>query len=101
MKLIERPQYLEKMIGVMGTPDIKVITGVRRSGKSKLLEMFKAYIEKHLTNAHIIHIKYLLPVHGKLIISMREYLSQMFQPGWVDNYHVYLNKLSRSIKVDL
>ena len=42
----------------MVTPDIKVITGVRRSGKSKLLEMFKAYIEKHLTNANIIHINF-------------------------------------------
>ena len=42
MKLIERKQYLDKMIGVIGTPDIKVLTGVRRSGKSKLLEAFKA-----------------------------------------------------------
>lgn len=30
MKLIERKQYLDKMIGVIGTPDIKVLTGVRR-----------------------------------------------------------------------
>ena len=44
MKLIERDFYLEKLKNVIGTPDIKVITGVRRSGKSKLLEAFKRYI---------------------------------------------------------
>ena len=44
MKLIDRNQYLDKLINVIGTPDIKVITGVRRSGKSKLLEAFKDYV---------------------------------------------------------
>lgn len=61
MKLIERNQYLEKLISVMGTPDIKVITGVRRSGKSKLLESFKAYIQKNNLNTNIIHINFNLP----------------------------------------
>ena len=58
MKLIERKQYLEKMISVIGTPDIKVITGVRRSGKSKLLEAFKAYVQNSIADANIIHINY-------------------------------------------
>ena len=40
MKLIERTFYLDKLKDVMKAADIKVITGVRRSGKLKLLEAF-------------------------------------------------------------
>ena len=58
MKLIERSAYLDKMISVIGTPDIKVITGVRRSGKSKLLEAFKDYVEEAYVDANVIHINY-------------------------------------------
>lgn len=66
MKLIQRDRYLEKMISVIGTPDIKVITGVRRSGKSKLLEALKAHIQKSNSNANIIHINFNLPEHDVL-----------------------------------
>ena len=58
MKLIERTMYLDKLKNVIGTPDIKVITGVRRCGKSKLLEAFKTYLDKEYENANIIHINY-------------------------------------------
>lgn len=57
MKLIER-NYLKELIDIIGTPDIKVITGVRRSGKSKLLEMFEKYINNNVDNANIISIDY-------------------------------------------
>ena len=46
MKLIQRDYYLKKMIDVIATPDIKVITGVRRCGKSKLLDAFIDYLSK-------------------------------------------------------
>lgn len=58
MKLIHRSLYLQKLIDVIGTPDIKVITGVRRSGKSKLLEAFKDYIQKTDANANLIHVNF-------------------------------------------
>ena len=57
MKIINR-EYLEELMSVIGTPDIKIITGVRRSGKSKLLDMFKSYIEKNIENTNIISINF-------------------------------------------
>ena len=67
MKLIERKHYLEKLTNVIGTPDIKVITGVRRSGKSKLLEAFKEYIEEKVEDHNIIHINFNLPEYDNLL----------------------------------
>lgn len=65
MKLIKRTDYLNKIINVIGMPYIKVITGVRRSGKSKLLEAFKSYIITNNANA-IIHINFSLPEFDEL-----------------------------------
>ena len=44
MKLIERRKYLNALIDVINTPDMKVITGVRRLGKSKLLDALYDYL---------------------------------------------------------
>lgn len=58
MKLINRENYINILIDTIDTPDIKVITGIRRSGKSKLLELFAKYIRNTITNANIIEINY-------------------------------------------
>ena len=57
MKVIKR-EYLENLIKIIGTPDIKIITGVRRSGKSKLLEEFQKYIKKNIEDYNIIFINF-------------------------------------------
>lgn len=58
MKLIDRPLYLQRLMDVKGTPDIKVITGIRRCGKSKLMESFIKKIKESDTDANIIHINF-------------------------------------------
>ena len=56
MKYIERKEYLEKLISLNNTPDIKVITGIRRSGKSVLLDEYAKYLKKNESNVNIISI---------------------------------------------
>lgn len=73
MKIIDRDMYLDIMIRVINTPDIKVITGVRRAGKSKLLELFKKYIEKNVDKSNIIHINYNLKKFDNLLNGEKLY----------------------------
>ena len=82
MKLIER-EYLKELIEVIGTPDIKVITGVRRSGKSKLLEMFKNYITENIKNCNIIAINFNLIKFDNLrdYISLNNYIEKHYIEG--------------------
>lgn len=58
MRIINRQQYLDKLIDAMGTLDIKIVMGVRCSGKFKLLECFKEYILNNLDNVNIIQINF-------------------------------------------
>ena len=86
MKLIQRKQYMDKLISVMGTPDIKVITGVRRSGKSKLLEAFKEYIEKNMV-CNIIQINFNMLEYDELLTYrvLYDYVNAHYIAG-EDNY---------------
>lgn len=58
MKLINRASYMDTLTSLIGVPDIKVITGIRRSGKSKLLESLRDFIEATLPDSNVIQINY-------------------------------------------
>ena len=57
--MVIREKYLKRMIDAKDTEFIKVITGVRRSGKSTLLLMFKDYlVHHHVKEKNIIYINF-------------------------------------------
>ncbi len=56
MKHIERTSYLDKLKKLNNTPDIKVVTGIRRSGKSVLMQDYIEYILKNEPDANVIMI---------------------------------------------
>jgi len=58
MKLIDRPLYINRLKRINGSPDIKIITGIRRCGKSRLLQAFVKYIQSTENDANIIFIDY-------------------------------------------
>lgn len=114
MKLIERKDYLDKVINVMGTPDIKVITGVRRCGKSKLLEAFRAYVSANIPNANVIHINFNLPEFEKLneYRALYDNINSRYKEGvenfvlideiqMCDNFEKAINGLHASEKFDI
>ena len=87
MKLITRDHYLNKLIDVKNTPDIKVISGVRRSGKSKLMDAFFDILEKE-ENANVIRIKLNLKEFEKL--KDPEELYKYVQNNYKKEYTNYL-----------
>lgn len=114
MKLIQRDFYLDKLKDVMGTPDIKVITGLRRSGKSKLLDAFMEYIKATDKDANIIHAdfnqsryEHLLEYH-----ALHDYVEGAYIPGRVnyvlideiqmcEGFEKAINSLHASEKYDI
>ncbi len=59
MKQISRPEYLGRLQALQDTPDIKIITGVRRSGKSMLMREYISYLQQQNNNCNIIYVDFM------------------------------------------
>lgn len=72
---------------LLQTPDIKVITGVRRSGKSKLMESFANYLRSNDPQANIIHINFNLTEYENLLEyhALEHYAEEHYRDG-TENY---------------
>ncbi len=56
-KLINRPEYLKQLVENKDVDLVKIVTGIRRCGKSSLLDLFHEYLlESGVPQENIIHI---------------------------------------------
>ena len=57
--MIVREQYIKKIQPFMDKPVVKVITGIRRSGKSELMKMLQGVLtERGVRQEQIVYINY-------------------------------------------
>ena len=83
MKTITRAKYLDRIIELNGTPDIKIITGIRRSGKSKLMQAYIAYLKNNFENINIIFIDFMDLAYEEIkeYHALHAYVEEHYQEG--------------------
>lgn len=60
--MIERPLYVDKIMAYVDTPFVKILTGVRRCGKSTILKMIMERLktERNIPEDRIISCRFVL-----------------------------------------
>ena len=83
MKIITRTKYLDRIVELNGTPDIKIITGIRRSGKSKLMQAYIEYLKGHFENINIIFIDFMDLAYEEIkeYHALHAYVEKQYQEG--------------------
>ena len=101
MKIIERKKYLDELRSLKNKPDIKIITGVRRAGKSMLLSEYIKTLKRIEEDANII----LVDFNRILFDEIKEYkklnahIRERFMPN-VNNY-VFIDEVQMCEKFEL
>lgn len=114
MRLIDRPLYLRQLEDLTNTPDIKIITGIRRAGKSKLLSAFSKHIHRQDASANIISIDLtrIKFEHLKEYHALNDYIEANYREGvnnylmidevqLCDNFEITINSLHSEEKYDM
>ncbi len=108
MKTITRTKYLDRIIELNGTPDIKIITGIRRSGKSKLMQAYIEYLKSNFENINIIFIDFMDLAYEEIkeYHALHAYVEEHYQEGktnylFVDEVQMCLSLSWQSIAYTL
>jgi len=92
--MISRDLYIDRLVKFIDKPFIKVITGVRRSGKSSLLILLKElFISRGVRPDHIIYINFESFVFSELDNGEKfyQYLSSQINPK--ERYYLLLDEI--------
>ena len=101
MKNITRTKYLNRIIELNGTPDIKIITGIRRSGKSKLMQAYIEYLENHFENINIIFIDFMDLEYEEIkeYHALHSYVEEHYQTGKTN--YLFVDEIQMCPKFEL
>lgn len=113
--MIERPLYLDKIMPFVDTPFVKILTGVRRCGKSTILKMIikKLREEKHVDDEQILSYRFdsmeyedmttkelYLELKSKIIRSKKTYLF-LDEIQEIEGWEKVVNTLASDFDVDI
>lgn len=92
--MILRPRYIEAIKPFIGKPQIKVITGIRRSGKSTVLDMLKEEIKRRgVQLQQIVYINFESFAYSELLEASKlyDFIRQKIEPE--KKYYLLLDEI--------
>lgn len=113
--MIERPLYLDKIMPFVDTPFVKILTGVRRCGKSTILKMIikKIKKEKNVDDEQILNYRFdsmeyedmttkelYLEIKSKILQSKKAYLF-LDEIQEIEGWEKVVNTLASDFDVDI
>lgn len=100
--MFNRPIYLNQLINFKDKEQIKVITGIRRCGKSSLLELFAQYLkEQGISEENILQINFEDLKYGKMTYLELNDLVESTAKKVKGNLYLFLDEVQKIDKWEL